>query len=168
MHPCLIEDVEFDLPEGRSDAAVFIQGSERDGKKARELSRTQSHKADSLRKIYKELCSEEYKFANWDKEGALSLKDQTIDNALIVLSNLPQHINLPDVFVEPDGSIGMDWETPLGSLGSSIDENRRLSYAFVGKDGEELFGSGVLRDRLLPKRFLSILKDMTVLIGYEN
>lgn len=47
--------------------------------------------------------------SDWDGEGALSLSNNAIQEAVDFVENLPQHIPLPEATPDPRGRIGLEW-----------------------------------------------------------
>jgi hypothetical protein len=67
---------------------------------------------------------EEFTHDDWDAEGARGITPQVIDQAARVLSVLPDGIPEPDVAPARDGSVCMEWDSPVGLLWFDIGPGR--------------------------------------------
>jgi len=96
---------------------------------------------------------------NWDGYGAKAYSPASLKVALRLIELLPTSIPAPEVGVDPDGEISIDWYLDSGSaLSISISGNDELSYAAIFKDGKghgiEYFGDE------LPKEILEKIRRL--------
>jgi len=124
-------------------------------KAMREVEQSQAlfaKKADAisdLRTLVDE-CSEE----GWDGYGAAAIDRDAVVLAEGFLRALPDRISLPELAVEPDGSISLDWIRSRSRLFSvSVGRGSRLAFAWL--DGTDS-GHGVARfdGQNVPRRIL--------------
>jgi len=84
-------------------------------------------------------CAEE----DWDGYGAAAIDLDAVAQAERFLRILPNRIPLPELAVEPDGSISLDWICSRSRLFSvSVGRENRLAFAWL--DGTDR-GHGVAR-----------------------
>jgi len=83
---------------------------------------------------------------------------RTVNLAMDFIRALPDDVPLPELAIEPDGSIEMDWIRSRSTIFSlSVGEGQRLAYAWV--DGAERGHAVVFFDRAsVPWRILQDLK----------
>jgi hypothetical protein len=95
-------------------------------------------------------CADE----DWDGNGAAAIDFVAVLQAECLVRALPDRCPLPEVAVEPDGSISLDWIQSRDRLFSvSVSQSSRLAFAWV--DGADS-GYGVERfdGRNVPQRIL--------------
>lgn len=103
-------------------------------------------------------CAEE----GWDGSGGAAVDPVAVVLAERVLRALPSHLPLPDLAVEPDGSISLDWIHSRKRLFSvSVGRGSRLAFAWL--DGADT-GHGVARfdGQTVPRR---ILEGIEAVVG---
>lgn len=96
---------------------------------------------DRRRQLYEALISafEAAAEEDWDGEGAAAADPLSLDYAVIFAETLPVWVPVPDVSVDPDGEMSLDWDRGRRSVFSvSIGPDGRLTYA-------GLFGAGKIR-----------------------
>lgn len=116
-------------------------------------------KSAALSRLY-ELAGE-YAKAGWDFEGAAAVPPDVISRTAEFIRALPSWVALPEIAVEPDGSLSLDWirsRTQVFSV--SIGKTSRLPYAWI--DGTDR-GHGVARfdESTIPSRILSGVREIT-------
>jgi hypothetical protein len=80
---------------------------------------------ESLRNAYLQALSE-----NWDGYGGKAVQSSTVEHAMILLLALPTRFPLPEVGVEPDGEIALEWYIGSRAVFSvSVSQSGMLSYA---------------------------------------
>lgn len=122
-------------PEGtsvRDKAGQLVEQVERSvslfGRKARVISRIHS-------------LAEELSTPGWDGNQADPMDPLALGKAVEFVRLLPDDLPLPDVAVDPDGSVSFDWiHSPTRVFSLSIARSSRLSYAWL--DGADK-GHGV-------------------------
>ncbi len=95
-----------------------------------------------------------------DDEQAKVTTD-TLSNVWQLIRMLPFDISIPEIGVDPDGSIALDWApTRTRMFSISISESDRLAYAWLlGSD----HGNGVIYFKNgLPQWMLSLLLEITL------
>lgn len=146
---------------GKSSAAIVVASKFEEIAVKRNHSQTQATREARLARILNYLLSEEFSVSNWDKCDAEPIKKDAISHVYAILRNIPKHLPLPEVVVEPTGDIGMDWTAPKAELAASVDEKGVLSFACLSSQGEETFGSGKIQnEKFLPKNFLEMLSSI--------
>jgi len=101
---------------------------------------------------------------NWDGYGALPVKGEIAERVIKLLYTLPESIRLPEVSIEPDGEVCLDWIGPFQrTISLSIGESDRIAYAWL--DGTNR-GHAVdkLTEEGIPNRILNQIMDI---VGYE-
>jgi len=74
--------------------------------------------------------AEEYNELNWDGYGALSVSENSLENAKNLVRILPTDIPLPEIEVDPDGEVSFDWYNDADDVFSvSIGETGKLAFA---------------------------------------
>lgn len=69
---------------------------------------------------------------DWDGYGAEPVSLDALERAEIFLRSLPDDVPLPELSVEPDGAVSLDWlPTRTRSFSVSIGESDRMAYAWV-------------------------------------
>ena len=91
---------------------------------------------------------------NWDGYGAQPVDPCALMQAQEIIRSLPEDLPMPDVGIEPDGCVSLDWmPTPERTLTLSAGSTKRLPYAWV--EGSERghavanFANGQLSSRIL-------------------
>jgi hypothetical protein len=51
----------------------------------------------------------QYRQPNWNGEGAVPISEAAIEEARLFLEKLPETIPWPEIIVEPDGYLGLEW-----------------------------------------------------------
>ncbi|MBK1646918.1 hypothetical protein CKO25_20290 [Thiocapsa imhoffii] len=98
----------------------------------------------SLGEIYLE-C----RWENWDGYGARAVTPSAFEEALVLLSSLPENIPLPEFAGEPDGSIGMQWENgPNRIFALSVSGKGVIIYAGRLGKASKAHGTEVFSDSL--------------------
>lgn len=81
----------------------------------------------------------------WDGEGAQGVDPSAARRAEDLIRGLPEGFPLPEIAVEPDGEISLDWIESRDRLFSlSVGSSDRMAFAWI--DGLES-GHGVVRVR---------------------
>ena len=96
----------------------------------------------------------ECRVSDWDGDGALPVSTFSALQAKEFVRNLPEHMPMPEVAPEPDGSLSLDWTTSKSRRFSvSIGNSDRLAYAWT--DGSDR-GHAVARfdSETIPLRIL--------------
>jgi hypothetical protein len=104
--------------------------------------------------------------SGWDGEEALPVSHEAIRLATDFLRALPDGVDMPEVGVEPDGAVTLDW-LPSRHRMLSISfagNSNRLAYAWL--DGSDR-GSGVVRfDRqVIPRQMMEAIETTTKVLG---
>lgn len=62
----------------------------------------------------------------------VALSDLTVDYAKSFIGSLPSNVPIPDILVEDDGAIALDWNMGRGrAISVSVYANGRLGYAWI-------------------------------------
>ena len=105
--------------------------------------------------------------SGWDGEEALPVSHAAISLATDFLRALPDGVDMPEVGVEPDGAVTLDWlRSRYRMLSISFTGNSdRLAYAWL--DGSDR-GSGVVRfDRqVIPRQLADAIEVATEATGH--
>jgi hypothetical protein len=103
----------------------------------------------------------------WDGEEAFAVSPTAINLATDFLRALPDGVDMPEVGVEPDGAVTLDWlPSRYRMLSISFTGNSdRLAYAWL--DGSDR-GSGVVRfDRqVIPRQLMEAIDATTEAAGH--
>lgn len=87
-------------------------------------------KEDALNRLYELAaeCSE----ADWDGYGAEAVSQSAVEHSAHFIRRLPEDLPLPEISVEPDGEIALDWSpTPTQTFSVSIGTANRMACAWV-------------------------------------
>ena len=85
---------------------------------------------DALNRLY-ELAAECAE-ANWDGYGAEAVSQNAVEHSVHFIRKLPEDLPLPEISVEPDGEIALDWSpTPTQTFSVSIGTADRMTCAWV-------------------------------------
>ncbi len=87
-------------------------------------------KEDALNRLYELAagCAE----ANWDGYSAEAVSQNAVECSAHFIRRLPEDLPLPEISVEPDGEIALDWSpTPTQTFSVSIGTANRMAYAWV-------------------------------------
>ena len=87
-------------------------------------------KEDALKRLYELVaeCAE----ANWDGYGAEAVSQNAVEHSVYFIRRLPEDLPLPEISVEPDGEISLDWSpTPTQTFSVSIGTADRMACAWV-------------------------------------
>jgi hypothetical protein len=97
---------------------------------------------------------------DWDSYGAEPANLAAVDTAAVILRHLPDSLPLPDVSIEPDGSVALDWlPNSVRAFSVSVGPSDRVAYAwFAGTDR----GHGVTRvvDGSLPAELIRHIRSV--------
>lgn len=86
--------------------------------------------------------------------------DGVVKSARHALLMLPNEMPLPEISVEPDGSIAFDWAFSRNSMFSiTVLEPNKLVYAWI-KDGDSGHGVVSMIYDALPERIITLLKEV--------
>lgn len=136
-----------------SDEAIWVRTSLTNVSKITESSRALfGPKADLLNSL--EQLSMECAEADWDGYGSEPVNRMALSRARAFIRSLPESVQLPEVSVDPDGTISLDWMPSTNrTLSVSLGESGRVPYAWV--DGTDC-GHAVARivDEPVPPRIL--------------
>ena len=87
-------------------------------------------KEDALDRLY-ELAAECAE-ADWDGYGAEAVSQNAVERSAHFIRRLPEGLPLPEISVEPDGEIALDWSpTPTQTFSVSIGPADRMACAWV-------------------------------------
>jgi hypothetical protein len=79
----------------------------------------------ALAEVYREAS-----LANWDGYGARPVTADIVGNAEFFLSLIPTTVPAPEISVDPDGEISVEWRVASGRVFSvSVGPGRRLTHA---------------------------------------
>lgn len=137
-----------------SDEATRVRESLIDISRNAESSRALfGSKADLLNSL--ELLHVECAKANWDCYGAEPVSVVALSRVRLFIRSLPDGFPLPELSVEPDGAVSLDWMPSNNrTLSVSLGESVRVPYAWV--DGTDC-GHAVAKivDEAVPSRILT-------------
>jgi len=89
-------------------------------------------KLDKVMRLALDEAFREASFDNWDGYGAKSANQESYDLTLKLLASLPSDLPRPEVAVDPDGEISLDWNAGREKVFAiSVGKNGRLSYAGI-------------------------------------
>lgn len=110
------------------------------------------YKARLLQSLYEfaKECSDD----NWDDYDASAVSEATVANAEKFIRALPDSLEMPELSVDPDGSISFDWiPDSTRTFTLSVSGSNRLAYAWIdGLDrghATARFENGAIPDRVL-------------------
>ena len=87
-------------------------------------------KEDALDRLY-ELAAE-CAAADWDGYDAEAVSQGAVERSALFIRRLPEDLPLPEISVEPDGEIALDWSpTPTQTFSVSIGTANRMACAWV-------------------------------------
>ena len=87
-------------------------------------------KEDTLNRLY-ELAAECAE-ADWDGYGAEAVSKSAVERSAHFIRRLPEGLPLPEISVEPDGEIALDWSpTPMQTFSVSIGTADQMACAWV-------------------------------------
>ena len=87
-------------------------------------------KKDALDRLY-ELAAECAE-ADWDGYDAEAVSQSAVEHSAYFIRRLPEDLPLPEISVEPDGEIALDWSpTPTQTFSVSIGTANRMACAWV-------------------------------------
>ena len=87
-------------------------------------------KEDALTRLY-ELAAECAE-ADWDGYDAEAVSQSAVEHSAYFIRRLPEDLPLPEISVEPDGEIALDWSpTPTQTFSVSIGTANRMACAWV-------------------------------------
>jgi hypothetical protein len=97
---------------------------------------------------------------DWDGYGAEPVSGDALERAEVFLRSLPDDLPLPELSVEPDGAVSLDWlPTRTRSFSVSIGESDRIAYAWIdGTDRGHAVARSVSGEA--PGRILEELKQI--------
>ena len=87
-------------------------------------------KEDTLNRLYE--LAEECAEADWDGYDAEAVSQSAVEHSAHFIRRLPEDLLLPEISVEPDGEIALDWSpTPTQTFSVSIGTADRMACAWV-------------------------------------
>lgn len=87
-------------------------------------------KKDALDRLY-ELAAECAE-ADWDGYDAEAVSQSAVEHSAYFIRRLPEDLPLPEISVEPDGEIALDWSpTPTQTFSVSVGATDRIACAWV-------------------------------------
>ena len=87
-------------------------------------------KEDALDRLYE--LAEECAEADWDGYDAEAVSQSAVEHSAHFIRRLPEDLPLPEISVEPDGEIALDWSpTPTQTFSVSIGTANRMACAWV-------------------------------------
>ena len=87
-------------------------------------------KEDALNRLY-ELAAECAE-ADWNGCDAEAVSQSAVEHSAYFIRRLPEDLPLPEISVEPDGEIALDWSpTPTQTFSVSIGTANRMACAWV-------------------------------------
>ncbi len=111
--------------------------------------------------VVTEIKSLEYKCGNfnWDGEGGYPVAKETILIALSFIDSLPEDITHPEVSVDPDGEIALDWfGMQKKILSISIGPTGEINYAVdLGIKGKKHGQTKFIHD--IPDRLITYIRQ---------
>jgi len=120
-----------------------------------------SRTLQALKEVLEE-CSHD----NWDGYGAKAVDRKSLDKALQIVLSLPLEIPPPDVGVDPDGEISLEWyRNPRRIFSISVGGDGTLTYAGILGD-EEVHGKDYWKGRL-PQGILDKIKKVYMLSSHD-
>jgi len=76
--------------------------------------------------------SREYSQPDWDGEGAEAVSASTVFRTELFIRSLPESLQTPELSVEPDGAIALEWmPSRYKTFSISVSEGDRIAYAWV-------------------------------------
>ena len=70
--------------------------------------------------------------ADWDGYGAEAVSQSAVKRSELFIRRLPESLPLPEISVEPDGEIALDWSpTPMQTFSVSIGTEDQMACAWV-------------------------------------
>lgn len=114
---------------GASELARFVARQQTDG---RQRLQDSFYFGFGVREVFNNLFSvaEECKTADWDGQGASPVFEESYRTAYKFLEALPLGTVAPEVGVEPDGEMTLEWyHSPRRTLSISFSKNGDLHYA---------------------------------------
>jgi hypothetical protein len=101
----------------------------------------------------------EHSQRDWNGEGAAPVAMLAVDRAIAFIRALPSGFPMPEIAVEPDGSISLDWIHGSRRVFSiSVGMSERLAFAWMGETDR---GHAVARfdgDRI-PSQILTRIRE---------
>lgn len=105
-------------------------------------------------------CLKETSDENWDGYGASAINWESFKNALQFILNLPLEVPPPDVSVDPDGEISLEWyRNPRKIFSVSIGADGTLAYAGIWEKEEE-HGTVYWKRGKLPRQILNWIRKI--------
>ncbi|MBS0209319.1 MAG: hypothetical protein JSS27_10215 [Planctomycetes bacterium] len=144
----------LDVPTAFSDEAIAVEKLTRE-----EIERFVDSESLGIGSALRELnrVCQDCQLPNWDGDGALAVEDASCYNAERLLRSLPWDCPLPEVGVETDGQITLDWHrSPRSTVSISITPEANLHYAalfgaYPSYGTEPFFGE-------VPETILSLIR----------
>ena len=111
-------------------------------------------KKDALDRLY--ALAAECAEADWDGYGAEAVSQSAVERSAHFIRRLPEGLPLPEISVEPDGEIALDWSpTPTQTFSVSIGTTDQMACAWVNgtEHGHVVVSStnGEIPSRILQK-----------------
>lgn len=98
--------VDIFSSSSRSSQEDFNERVERESRRGEDLASEQNRR-DEIEAIVK--LPDRYREKNWDGLEAEPIPEAAIQEARIFLRKLPSSIPMPEVILEPDGYLGLEW-----------------------------------------------------------
>ena len=116
-------------------------------------------KEDALNRLY-ELAAECAE-ADWDGYGAEAVSQSAVERSTHFIRQLPEGLPLPEISVEPDGEIALDWSlTPTQTFSVSIGNADRMACAWVNRT-EHGHAVAYSNNGEIPSRILQEIQRIT-------
>ena len=158
-----------------TSACVASYGSLESWERASAVSDTAAHLHELIRNLFRSiddvqtLSGRENSFENRLRtalgelvvdEDQYAVSTAAVQRALRLVQSLPNHVPIPDVAVDPDGEIALDWmPSRTRAFSISVGDSDRLAYALM--DGSDR-AHGVFRfTGSIPRPLLLQIADLT-------
>ena len=111
---------------------------------------------------------------NWDGYDALPVSKECVDNALSIISSIPDFVPSPDIFPNSNGTITLEWEAKSGTVSIEVGDSSYSS--FVDSKDQQRFDKGdfnlglptfteMALQEIYPQQVMSEQKIYSVTIG---
>lgn len=95
-----------------------------------------------------EARSREASVDNWDGEGAKKIKKGSYCLVQMIIGNMPRDGKVPEVSVDPDGEVALEWYSGKGRRVSlSVSDKGRMAFAWI-IGGERGYGAAQISDEV--------------------
>lgn len=140
--------------ESRRLAAEVVNFSER----SQALFGVKAAAISDLLLLAKECCADD-----WDGAGSLAISTLGLRKAEEFIRALPEDLAMPELTVDPDGEISLDWISSKSRF-FSLSIGRSYRFAYTWLDGSDKGHAVATFDGItIPKRIISELTDI---VGY--